>query len=267
MAGVLDRYVAALIRHDPTTAPITASLRSTENGAEVKTGEGLWRRLEAVGPVQRRYFDTSTGQAALLGVATEGGAPVLISLRVKFSGARIVESEAIVARKGELLYNPAGMAMYPPRPERYERGVRPSSRATLIATANAYFNALSGSEAPVPKIDGCERLENGTNVTRSMPGRSAGAAADEAVRGDCTTGITAMPISAVAHRRFVADESAGAVLGIGLFHRPPGAVWRDGSPRKRNLIHEYFMLDGGRIAQIHAVMHYIEASDPDSTGW
>jgi len=76
-----------------------------------------------------------------------------------------------------------------------------------------------------------------------------------------------MPIKAVAYRRFVADPVSGAVLGIGLFQRPRGATWRDGSPRKRNLIHEYFIQDGGKISQIIAVMHYIEPEEPDSTGW
>jgi hypothetical protein len=53
----------------------------------------------------------------------------------------------------------------------------------------------------------------------------------------------------------------------GLVPAPPGAAWRDGRPRKRNLIHEYFAQDGGKIVQIWAVMHYIETADPDSTGW
>jgi hypothetical protein len=267
MAGALDRYMAALIAHDPSRAPIAAELRSTENGAEVKTGQGLWHSLGGLGPVQRRYIDPQSDQAAFLGMVTEGGEPALLSLRIKFSGSRIAESEAIIARKDELLYNPQGLAAFPPRHEQLASGVEASSRAALIATANAYFDALSGSEAPVPKIDGCERLENGTNVTRSMPGRTGGASADEQVHGDCTSGLTKMPISAVAHRRFIADSRSGVVLGIGLFQRPPGATWRDGSPRKRNLIHEYFIQDGGKIAQIVAVMHYIEPTDPDSTGW
>jgi hypothetical protein len=267
MTGTLDRYLAALVVHEPGLAPITPDLRSTENGMEVAVGEGLWRSLNGLGEVGRRYVDTASGQAAFLGTVTEGGEPALLSLRVKFSGAKIAESEAIVARKGELLYNPAGLVIDAPRPAKTDDTIQPSSREALIAAASAYFDALGGNEAPVPKIDGCQRLENGTNVTRRMPGRPAAAAADEAVRGDCTTGITTMPIKAVAHRRFVADTDSGVVLGIGLFQRPPGAVWRDGSPRKRNLIHEYFVQDGGRISQIVAVMHYIEASEPDGTGW
>jgi hypothetical protein len=267
MTSALDRYLATMVIHEPRLAPVTTDLRSTENGHEVKVGEGLWRSLNGLGEVGRRYVDTASGQAAFLGTITEGGDQALLSLRVKFYGAKIAESEAIVARKGELLYNPAGLVIDTPRPARIDDTVQPSSREALIATAGAYFDALGGNQAPVPKIDGCERLENGTNVTRRMPSRPAGAVAEEAVHGDCTTGITTMPIKAVAHRRFVADTESGVVLGIGLFQRPPGAVWRDGSPRKRNLIHEYFIQDGGKIAQIVAVMHYIEPTDPDSTGW
>lgn len=268
MTNGLNGYIAALIAHDPAAAPIAPTLRSTENGAEVRTGEGLWKSLTDLGRVQRRYVDTVSRQAAFYGVVDEGGQPALLSLRVRFEGTRIAESEAIVARKGELLFNPAGPVTYPPRAEMFERGVRPSSRAALLGTANAYFDALGGNTRPVPKINGCERLENGTNVTRRPPGGPvSAAAADEQSHGDCTSGLTKMPIKAVAYRRFVADSDAGVILGIGLFQRPPGATWRDGSPRKRNLIHEYFVADGGKITQIFAVMHYIEPTAPDSTGW
>ena len=57
------------------------------------------------------------------------------------------------------------------------------------------------------------------------------------------------------------------VLGMGIFHRPPGAVRRDGKPWLRNLLTEYFTIQGGRITGIYAVMHYMEPAAPDTSGW
>lgn len=265
MTGVLDSYLAAMMRNDPGAAPITRNLRGTENGHEVKTGEGLWRSLRSLDRLQRRYVDPDQHQAAYYGLVIEGTEPALLSLRLRFDGDRISESEAIIARKGEMLFNPDGVTAFPPPPE--QTGRSGENSAAMIATATAYFDALQGGDPlAVPKVDGCERIENGTNVTRRAPSAAPGAGYD--ARGDCTAGLNTFPISKVAHRRFpVIDSQAGVILGVGLFQRPPGAKWRDGSPRKRNLIHEYFALDGGRITRIFAVMHYIEQDEPDATGW
>jgi hypothetical protein len=267
MGRSLDAYLAALVAHDPAAAPLALDVRSTENGVETARGSGLWRTASRLGALQRRYIDPVSGQAAYYGTIEEGAGTALVSIRIRFRGRSIAETEAIVARKGDMLFDAAGAAASPPRAEAIARGgVRPSSRVAMIAAVNAYFDALQGGDpARVPKVDGCERLENGTKVTdRAL---SAAALQDEA-RSDCTTGLNSLPISKVAYRRMpVADTSAGVVLGIGLFQRPPGAKWPDGSPRKRNLIHEYFATDGGRIVQIFAVMRYLEPEESDSTGW
>lgn len=268
MSVALDTYLAAIVAHDPERAPLAADYRATENGIEAAPGSGLWRSAAGFGPLQRRYFDPVSRQAAFYGSVEEAGGTALLSLRLKFDGARIVEAEAIVARKGEPLYNPAGAIADQPRDEAALPLAGRSEREAMVRTAGLYFDALQGATAAVPKVDGCERVENGTRVTNRKRTGQDGHAADEMMSGDCAARLGGFSIAAVAHRRFpVVDEEAGVILGIGLFQRPPGAVWRDGSPRKRNLIHEYFALEAGRLKEIFAVMRYRETEEPDGTGW
>src|SRR5687768_16246690 len=61
---MLDQYLAAVIKHDPTAAPLVVGFRQTENAINVRPGNGLWKTVTALGKVQRRYLDAVTGQAA-----------------------------------------------------------------------------------------------------------------------------------------------------------------------------------------------------------
>ncbi len=38
MSGIVDRYLAALVRHDPTGLPLNRDVKFTENGARLKVG-------------------------------------------------------------------------------------------------------------------------------------------------------------------------------------------------------------------------------------
>jgi hypothetical protein len=267
--AALDRYLAAIIAHDPAAAPLAKTYRETENAAETAPGAGVWASLTALGAVQRRYLDPVSGQAAYFGTVEEGVAAAIVSLRIKVEGRKIAEAEWIVARKGEALLNVAGLAAEPP-PETIAPKAGRASRAQLRAAANSYFDGLQGHDgALVLHNPGCVRLENGTRVT----GRHApppGSAAVEFDSGDCASNLDRMTqIDAVVHRRFpLIDEEAGVVLGTALFLRPPGGAKRaDGSLWPRLLLAEYFRTEGGRISAIYAAMHYLPADAPETTGW
>lgn len=265
MRTQLDTYLAALVAHDPAKAPLATTLVTTENGHAIRPGEGLWKSASGFGPMQRSYFDTQSGQAAFYGSVYEGGAEAMLSVRVKFAGKKIVEAETIVARKGEPLHGPDLSRIDQPWAEGTLAKADRSQPAKMTAAVNRYFDAIAGADAKlVPAVKGCDRIENGTRTTHRH--RTGGGLED--ISGDCTAGFNSFPIKAVAYRRMpVIDTEAGVVLGIGLFQRPPNATWADGSPRKRNLIHEYFSFKQNRIDRIFAVMRYIEPSEPDSTGW
>ena len=57
----LDTYLDAVLKHDPSRAPLDAGFRYTENAGVVAPGEGLWKTASALGKVQRRYVDPAGG--------------------------------------------------------------------------------------------------------------------------------------------------------------------------------------------------------------
>jgi hypothetical protein len=76
MTGLVDRYLAAMVKHDPSGLPLAKGVRYTENTVEIQVGEGLWvgaseaqhvqdlrcRSSQQSGRVLRR--DEGMGQAA-----------------------------------------------------------------------------------------------------------------------------------------------------------------------------------------------------------
>ena len=61
---MLDTYLTAVFKHDPSAVPLTADHYATENTAVVKNGEGFWKDVSGYGEVQRRYFDPMNESAA-----------------------------------------------------------------------------------------------------------------------------------------------------------------------------------------------------------
>lgn len=267
LADQMSGYLAALRAHDLSRVRLSAEFRATQNGVQLAKGDGLASTLSALGDLQRRYYDPTTGEAAYLGLAREGTDTALIAVRIRVARGRISQSEAFVARKGDALFNPDGLVALPPRAALLPASER-RPRAEMIAAANSYFEGLSRHDgSAIPKINGCDRLENGTRVTNRPPREApVGAPAFEFGATDCASGLDRMTqIASVAHRRFpLVDEDAGVVMGVGLFLRPPGQT---GNFAKRNLLTEFFETKDGKLAGIYAVMHYLDADAPDGTGW
>jgi hypothetical protein len=297
MRKVLDSYLAAVFKHDPAAAPLATGAHSTENAVTLENGSGVWRTISGYGSVERRYFDTTNGEAGYFGTLLEGADTDIVSLRLKIEKRRVTEAEWTVARSNAGgMFSIDGLTSQPPPPDHELPAAKPTPRAKMIAAANAYFDGLQQHDgANVPHVDGCERIENGVKVTNRILPRSPGgngatppaasdptvpgliqeapgatgsngapALAQEAKSGDCAAGFDMFKNSILetVHRRFpLVDEQAGVVLGSTLFHRPLN------SKLKRNLLTEYFYVDQGRIGAIYAAMFYLDPSAPDTPGW
>src|ERR1035441_6051931 len=42
LIGMVDRYLAAMVKHDPSDLPLSKTLKYTENTATIPMGDGLW---------------------------------------------------------------------------------------------------------------------------------------------------------------------------------------------------------------------------------
>jgi hypothetical protein len=256
----LDQYLKALIAHRPAAAPLSLGFRQTENALVKINGTGLWQTTQAVGKLDRRYYDPVTEQAAFFGLIDEPAGPAIATLRLKVEDRKITEAEWVLSRKGDPGIGPgagnqANAAYHDPNyllahvpTERIVPKAERISRTDLIAITNSYFDGLSAHNGKqIIAHPGCVRIENGTLTTQRPIEGSTNVT-------DCTGEGAMANIFAVTARRYpVVDEEAGAVLALALFQRKPGVAYR------RNLLGEWFFIEQGKIKSIYAAMYYPDA--------
>ena len=259
LTSTLEQYLQALVQHDASKAPLSIAFRQTENAVVTLPGAGLWQSATAVGSLDRRYYDTVTEQAAYFGTLQEAAGPAIVTLRLRVQQRKITEAEWVINRKGDpgigpgagaqaeaAFYDPEYLLAHAP----VEHVVPPNQRLVrneLVAIANSYFDGLSAHSGKIIVAHaGCVRIENGVSTTQ-RPIPTGG-------QTDCTAEGPMTNIYAVTARRYpVVDEEAGAVLAIAMFQRKPGVNMR------RNLLAEWFFVDGTKIRSIYAAMYYPDA--------
>ena len=258
----LDQYLNAVVKHDTGAAPLFLGFRQTDNGVVVRPGKGTWQSITALGDIQRKFFDTVSGQAAYLGLIKEGAATDIATLRLRVENRQITEAEWVIARQGANgtngtpggnLFNLAGFIAEPP-PERTVPQNQRASRELLLAIANSYFDGLTTHDGSIIMAhEGCTRNENGTHTAGPNPNAAAGGGArgGPGGGGDCTSNLTNFNVALIAARRYpVVDVEQQAVVGMGIFMRKPGTTLM------RNLLAEWFFVDNNKIRNIWASMFY-----------
>jgi hypothetical protein len=179
--GFVDRYLDAVVSHDPTRLPVTPLVKFTENGQHLSLGDGFWRTATGRGTYKFYIDDTRAGQVGFLGTMKEAGQPVIVALRLRIDNQKISEIETILGR-GQMAQGGAGNLeqMGGPRPA-FSEDIPPDERVRLdlIKTANKYFSTMQQNDGKGDYsffADDCNRLENGmqtTNNLKPMPGLTA----------------------------------------------------------------------------------------------
>jgi len=262
----LDQYLSAVVKHDPTAAPLFIGFRQTENSVVVKLGTGVWKSVTGLGDVQRRYLDAVSGQAAYFGTVREGDKTAVVTARIRVENRKITEAEWYLAHRGDIglngqpggnLFDPDNLAKNPP-PERVVPKAERASREALAAITNSYFDGITTHDGSIIMAHpGCVRLENGGGAPEARGGRGKQDTTKTGERRDCTSGLATINISLVAARRYpVIDEEAQVVLAEAVFLRKPGTTTR------RNVFSEWFFIDDSKIRTIYSAMFYPEPDLP-----
>ncbi len=258
LLGILSDTLGALLKHDPSHLPVAASIRVTENGQELKLGEGIWKTAQSLS-YRQSFVDPSTGQAGFLGVVEEDATgKATFALRLKVVNRKIAEVETLLARKGahpmfapENLITVTGIwdTQVPPD----ER----SARSAMIAVADSYFQAVEIHKPEIiPIHPSCNRTENGLQTTNNPPRMPL----------DCRDSIAALTyVSQARDRRYpIVDQERGLVFAIAQFDipgnlasTPPTAdkqIQEQLRERRSVLIFELFKVESGLIREILAFM-------------
>jgi hypothetical protein len=264
--GFVDKYLSALIAHDPAKLPLAKDVKFTENGQVLEIGDGLWRTASSIGTYKLYVADPEAGQVALIGTLDENGTFDVLAVRLKVVSGAVSEIETIVSRKdGDSPTRPD--AFTEPKPVFLET-LAPServSRKAMVAIANSYFEGLEKATGKfVPFDPECNRRENGTQTTNNpaMGPWMAKLGCAEQFNTGFSKFVTRIP-----GRRYpVVDEERGLVLSFVAFEHAghiKNVTLTDGA----NLvvpppfthpfqfqIAELFKIKSGKIRQIEAVL-------------
>jgi hypothetical protein len=281
LEGFVDRYLDAVLAHNPALVPLAPGVRFTEDGQQLAIGDGLWRTMHAKGHYRLFVADPQAGQVAFFGTIEEEnrdpakGTAVLMALRLRVRDGKIAEIEQLMVRDERPALAMDGKTVDPiylatvPAAERV-------SRAQMIATADKYFTGMQKNDGKgdYPFADDCNRLENGgqtTNAptpagqTRPDPKSASNYSAQWSCMEQFKSGLLHF-VSRIRDRRYVAiDEERGIVFAFGFFDHQGGDTRHFKTPDGRDVvagpvqpwtweIAELFKVQGGKIHRIQAVL-------------
>ncbi len=258
LQGSVDSYLDAMAKHDPSKLAVAPSVRFTENGRELKLGEGLWK---TAGPSSYRLYalDPNSGDASAQAVVAENGDLDTFFVRLKLKNKKITEAETLVCRKGQAgFFAPEKMTAVPVVYSQLLPESQKTARAQLIKQASAYFTAVQSEGTKdyraAPLAPGMNRFENGMQTTNvPVMGNPAMSGAEQLDKG-IFKGLV------IDHRRFpVVDTERGVVVGLILMHA------NQNGKMGGILISEMFKIAGNMIQQVQAVM--INVPNDSDTGW
>jgi hypothetical protein len=247
-----DAYVAALVAHDATKAPLAEGIVFVENAAKTAPGEGLWKSV-VKGPSTFAIHvpdevTQSVGYIAMMTYmapppAPQGSSPeqraefaaknapveqpVIVAIRLKFDGnAKVTEAEHLLSGVRE----PQMVNLQSPRPGIFTEipVANRKSHDELIKMGLSYYDALDDNNGELmPFAPDCERHENGMITASGKPSTAPaipGAAATPAVARDCRQQLNSNSFQYIARienrRVFAADPQTGLVMGLSHFRHP-----------------------------------------------
>jgi hypothetical protein len=246
-----DTYIAALVAHDITQAPLSDEIVFVENVAKTRPGEGLWKNI-VKGPSTFAVHvpDEVNETAGFIGMVTymgpqqapQGASP---AQRAELAKKPLVEQPAIIAIR--LQFDPRGkikqaehlvsgvreaqmVNLQSPRPGIFSEipTAQRKSHDELIKIGASYYDALDDNNGELmPFAPDCERHENGMITASGQPSAAPavpGATAQPKVARDCRGQLstnTFQYIDKIENRRvFAADPQTGLVMGLSHFRHP-----------------------------------------------
>jgi hypothetical protein len=233
-----DTYVKAQTAGNAGMVPMEKSASYAENDKTMDVTKGV-----LAGPLKvdftRSFYDTT--QCATF-TELEGASdpnPYVIHTRMEATkDGKVSKMESVVTHAGDWSFG-AAEHLAVTRTEKWDEIPmdKRDTRAAIQAAADAYLNNWGDPTLPVPHGTPCSRLEGRTSTAARNPDGQA-----------CTMGAFTQKLN-VTHRRYVIDETVGAVS---IFHNFPwidsGIPTDPGTPASQT-----FRVEGGKNRYIHEV--------------
>jgi hypothetical protein len=222
---LMNNYLAALAKHDPSSVPIADNVKLVENTEVTPIGKGLWKTATG-GPKEFKIYvaDPVAGQIGFMGVIEENKKPTIVSIRLKVLDGKITEIDHLVIHSGDQPLNPN---MSKVRPGLLEP-VKPSERVPreqMLKIANSYYEAIIQDNGKIaPFADESQRRENGGITANDQTQTPEEAKKDDfstfrkmKCSDQLSTGVMSY-ITDINRRRLLAvDEEMGLVFAYSIF--------------------------------------------------
>jgi hypothetical protein len=169
LVELVDRYLEALVAHDPGRVPFALNARFVENTDAKPIGEGLWQTASAA-PSSFKICvpDPAVREVGFMGMMEEKGNPVMIAVRLKINDDGFInEAEHLVVRYLEQK-NMKNLQTVRPGILTEVPESRRMKRHEMTGIAYSYYDALvmdNGYLSPI--ADDCARRENGSPASNS----------------------------------------------------------------------------------------------------
>jgi hypothetical protein len=246
-----DQFIQALLANDGSRLPRAATFRYTENGQELKIGDGLWGTLSAHAgldvrlspaaadlPYRLDVVDLDSAQIVRFLSIDENGTKGMLVLRLRAAEGAVAEAEALAVRE-EFSGERAGtVTLFQPRLFAMLDGARigapdevllqpaAGEAGAMIAAANAYFDGIEhGSSSRIPFATDCRRRDNGVRASDDpeampldpqRPGFRPFALGCAELIDSGFFGY----VGQVRERRFVADPERGLLAAFHMIDQP-----------------------------------------------
>ena len=183
------------VRGQWASLPWAERVAYAENSVGIRVNEGIWQGVTAVDANPLVVADAQIGKGVWIGRIEEHGQLAWAAVTVSSRSGRIEGIDALIRRKeyGAPYAEPAAAPSFQLIPE-----TRRTSRAAMIAGAEAFQGAMTGNSAPAGLADSCQWLVNGQDV------------------GACAPAFGSAPLAAIAAIRdrelLAADETRGLIV-------------------------------------------------------
>jgi hypothetical protein len=225
LIALMDRYLAALAKHDPSGVPLAGDVKLVENTEVAPIGKGLWETATG-GPTEFKIYaaDPIAGQIGFIGVIEEKHKPTIAGVRLKVVDGKITEIDHLVVHSGDSPLNPN---MSKVRPGLLEPVKSPERvpREQMLKIADSYYEAIVQDNGKVaPFADECQRRENGGITANDQTQTPEEAKKDDfsifrkmTCSDQLSTGVMSY-ITDINRRRLLAvDEEMGLVFAYSIF--------------------------------------------------
>lgn len=233
LQGIVDKYLNALEKGDPSLMPLASQVKYIENRKEIPLGQGIWQEPLSI-DFQRTLFDDEICETFSEIIHANGSHPYVIGTRLKIKEGKIIEIESLVSDEDDWLFDADNYLKYSST-EKWDiiPPDKRTDRETLIKVASDYFDIFQDYSAfeKVPWGIPCVRIEGGAYTNpRNDPDPS------------CTVGVPKGGGVSMTNRRYIVDLDMGTVVGQVDFG---GA---DGLPDAHT-----FRLENGKLRYVHVI--------------